>query len=267
MVELPSFFRLDGQVAVVTGGASGIGASTGEVLAEAGARVVLGDIDGAGAERVAQGIVASGGSAVGRRVDTSRRSEVDALVQAALDEHGRLDIMCNVAGVGHQANVVDVSEDELDRVFGINLKGVFFGCQAAVRAMTPRGSGSIVNVSSAVIDTPYAGFSVYGMTKSSVAFLSMVLAAEVGPAGIRVNAIAPGATITNFARHRLADEHGNIDPAKLEEFAESMKQMMPLGRNGEAIDQALLILYLVSPAASWATGNIWRVNGGQTRAW
>ncbi len=174
--------------------------------------------------------------------------------------------MCNVAGVGTQRLAVDVTEEELDRIIAINLKGVFFGCQAAMRAMAGRGSGNIVNVSSTVIDTPYAGFSVYGMTKSAVAFLSMTLAAEAAADGIRVNAIAPGSTLTNFGSYRKEAAGGSSAEAEAEHAAR-MREMTPLGRQGEAMDQALLILYLVSPASSWATGNLWRVNGGQTRPW
>jgi 3-oxoacyl-[acyl-carrier protein] reductase len=258
-MELPSYFRLDGQVAIVTGGASGIGEATAKVLAEAGASVVLADIDEEGAARTAKEI---GGRALSTRCDVSRRAEVDALVQRAVDEFGQLDIMCNVAGLGTQRLAVDVTEEELDRIIAINLKGVFFGCQAAMRVMAPRGSGNIVNVSSTVIDTPYAGFSVYGMTKSAVAFLSMTLAAEAGPDGIRVNAIAPGSTLTNFGAYRQS-----AGPEADAEHAARMRDMTPLGRQGEAMDQALLILYLVAPASSWATGNLWRVNGGQTRTW
>jgi 3-oxoacyl-[acyl-carrier protein] reductase len=267
IVELPSFFRLDGQVAVVTGGASGIGEATSRVLAEAGASIVVADIDEDGAARTAKEITAAGGAAVAMRTNVSQKADVDALVQRAVDEFDQVDIMCNVAGVGAQQLVVDVTEEELDRILSVNLKGVFFGCQAAMRVMARRQSGVIVNVSSTVIDTPFAGFSVYGMTKSAVAFLSMTLAAEAAPLGIRVNAIAPGSTMTNFASYRLGDEQGTVDPEVLAEFAESMRQMTPLGRNGVAMDQALLILYLVTPASSWATGNLWRVNGGMTRPW
>jgi 3-oxoacyl-[acyl-carrier protein] reductase len=265
-MELPSYFRLDDQVAVVTGGASGIGEATAKVLAEAGASVVVADIDEGGAARTAKEITAAGGSARGLGVNVTRRAEVDALVQRALDEFGQLDIMCNVAGVGSQRLAVDVTEEELDRMIAINLKGVFFGCQAAMRAMAGRGSGNIVNVSSTVIDTPYAGFSVYGMTKSAVAFLSMTLAAEAGADGIRVNAIAPGSTLTNFGNYRKEAAGGSSAEAEAEHAAR-MRELTPLGRQGEAMDQALLILYLVSPASSWATGNLWRVNGGQSRPW
>lgn len=265
MIDPGSYFRLDDKVAVVTGGASGIGESTAEVLAAVGASVVIGDIDAEGATKTAERITSAGGRAVALRTDTSRRSDVDALVDLAVRQYGRLDVMANVAGVGHAKPVMELEEDEVDRLFAINLKGVLFGCQAAVRAMTGHGEGSIVNVASCAVDTPYPGQGLYGMTKSSVVFLTQVLAAEVGSLGIRVNAVAPGATPTNFASFRY--DAGKIDPEVEAQVHERLRQMTPLGTLGEAVDQALLILYLASPAARWATGNIWRVNGGQSRPW
>jgi 3-oxoacyl-[acyl-carrier protein] reductase len=265
MIEIPELFSLQDQVGVVTGGASGIGAATADVLASAGASVVIGDIDGEGAERMAEKIAADGGRAVALRTDTTSRADVDALVDRAVSEFGRLDIMANVAGVGHAQPVADITEDEFDRIMAINLKGVLFGCQAALKVMVPQGSGSIVNVASTVIDSPYPNQALYGMTKAGVTFLSQVLAAEAGPQGIRVNVLAPGATPTNFGSFRYTD--GKIDPEKEKGFQQAMAQMTPLGFLGDARDQAMGILYLVSPAARWVSGNIWRINGGQSRPW
>ncbi len=265
MEDLSSYFRIDGTVAVVTGAASGIGEATAQVLAAAGAAVVAGDIDEEGAARTAKQITGDGGRAVAMGADTSRREQVDALVDRAVSEFGQLDTMCNIAGVGYAKPVVDITEADFDRLVSINLKGVLFGCQAALRAMTPRGTGTIVNVASTAIDCPYPGQGLYGMTKSAVAYLSQVLGAEAAPHGIRVNTIAPGSTPTNFGSFRYAD--GRIDPTAEEKVMEMMKTTSPLGFLGEALDQALIILYLVSPAARWAAGNIWRVNGGQSRPW
>jgi 3-oxoacyl-[acyl-carrier protein] reductase len=264
-VEISELFSLNDQVAVVTGGASGIGAATAEVLAGAGAAVVVGDIDVEGAERTAEKLVADGKRAVALRTDTTKRSDVDALVKLAVSEFGQLDIMANVAGVGHVKPVAEISEDEFDRLMAVNLKGVLFGCQAALEVMIPRKSGSIVNVASTVIDSPAPGQALYGMTKAGVAYLSRVLAAEAGPHGIRVNVLAPGATPTNFASHRYPG--GKIDPEQEAVVQQSMSQLTPLGFLGDASDQANMILYLVSPAARWASGTIFRVNGGQSRPW
>jgi len=264
---LAAQFDLDGRTAVVTGGASGIGEATCVVLADAGAAVVVADIDEAGAQRTARSITDAGGRAVGLRTNTTSRADLDAATDRAVAEFGGLDIMCNVAGVPSDGLIEDVTEDELDRVVAINMKGVVFGCQSALRHMKPRKSGVIVNVSSTGIDVAVPGNGVYAMTKAAVAMLSMVLATEAGPHGIRVNAIAPGATITNFSQRHLYDEHGNISQEKFDAFVERMKSFSPLDIVGEAMDQALLILYLVSPAARYATGNIFRVNGGQATAW
>ncbi len=264
-MEVGDMFGLAGQVAVVTGGASGIGAASAEILAAAGAAVVVGDIDGEGAERTAGKITAEGRRAVALRTDTSKRSDVDALVALAVSEFGRLDIMANIAGVGHAQPVVDITEEDFDRLMAINLKGVLFGCQAALQVMIPRKSGSIVNVASTVIDSPYPNQGLYGMTKAGVTFLSQVLAAEAGPHGIRVNVLAPGATPTNFASFRYED--GRIDPEREAAIQQSMSQITPLGFLGDAADQAKMVLFLCSPAARWVSGNIFRVNGGQSRPW
>ena len=265
MLDIPSQFSLDGRVAVVTGGASGIGAATAEVLASAGAAVVVGDIDAAGADQTAGKITADGGRAVGLRADTTSRADVDALVDRAVAEFGQLDGIANIAGIGHATPVAEITDADFDRVMAVNLKGVLYGCQAALRVMIPQRSGSIVNVASTVIDTPAPNQALYGMTKSAVAFLSRVLAAEAGPYGIRVNVVAPGSTPTNFASYRYPD--GRIDPEREAAVQEAMRQFTPLGFLGEAVDQAMMILFLMSPAARWASGTIWRVNGAQSRPW
>jgi 3-oxoacyl-[acyl-carrier protein] reductase len=229
---LAAQFDLDGRVAVVTGGASGIGEATSIVLADAGAAIVVADIDETGATRTAQRILDSGGRAVAQRTDTTRRSDLDAAVARAVAEFGGLDIMCNVAGVPSDGHIEDVTESELDRVVAINMKGVVFGCQAALRAMKTRGSGVIVNVSSTGIDVPVPGNGVYAMTKAAVAMLSMVLAAEAGPHGIRVNAIAPGATITNFSQRHLYDDEGNVSQEKFDALATCRRRSSTLSSSG-----------------------------------
>jgi 3-oxoacyl-[acyl-carrier protein] reductase len=253
-----SRFSLDGEVAVVTGAARGIGESTALVLAAAGARVVAADKDADGADRTARRISAAGGEAVACVVDIGSREAVDDMIATAVQAFGQLDILCNIAGVGYSNPVVDVPAADLDRLIDVNMKGVFFACQAALRQMIPRRHGSIINVASSAIDYPVAGYSVYGMTKAAVVYLSRVLADEVGPLGIRVNVIAPGSTATDFRRYRLDLEAETA-------FRDRISATVPLRAVGEPIDQAMLVLYLVSPAAKWATGNVWRANGGIVR--
>lgn len=264
MRDLSDIFGLSGKVAVVTGAASGIGASVAEVLAQAGAQVVLGDLDAEGAAAVAKQIREGGAEAVSQGVDISRRDEIDALIQRATDEFGGLDVLCNVAGVPHDGLLEELADDDFDRVVGINIKGTLYGCQAAIPAMAARGGGSIINVSSGAIDLPVSGFGLYSITKAGVAQLTHTLAQEVGDRGIRVNALAPGATITNFTKRRLKNPDGSINRESFDQFVDSMESMSPINRVGEAEDQAWLVLYLASEASRFCTGQIWRSNGGAT---
>ena len=267
MSRTQELFDLSDKVAVLTGVASGIGQATARVLADAGATIVGGDIDEAGAEATAKEIVGDGGRAVTQRVDVTRRADVDALVDRAQNDFGRVDIMGNIAGIPHNKMVAECSDEEFERILAINLKSVFYGCQAAIRHMIPQGSGNIINISSGAIDTPAPTLACYGMTKAAVAMLTKTLATEVGRNGIRVNAIAPGMILTNFSRHNFVDADGNVVPEKLEQYHKRAGAMAPLGRAGEAEDVARTFLYLVSDAAAFVTGQIERPNGGVAMPW
>jgi 3-oxoacyl-[acyl-carrier protein] reductase len=267
VTRVQELFDLSGQVAVLTGVASGIGKASAHMLSDAGATIVGGDIDEAGAQATAAEITAGGGTAVVQRVDVTQRADVDALVDRAQSEFGRVDIMGNIAGIPHNKMVADCTDEEFERLLAINLKSVFYGCQAAIRHMIPQGSGNIVNISSGAIDTPAPTLACYGMTKAAVAMLTKTLATEVGRNGIRVNAIAPGMILTNFSRHNFTDADGNVVPEKLEQYHKRAGAMAPLGRAGEAEDVARSFLYLVSEAAAFVTGQIERPNGGVSMPW
>ena len=267
MASAQEMFDLSGKVAVLTGVGSGIGKASATTLAAAGATIVGGDIDEAGAQSTADEIKADGGTALVQRTDVTKRADVDALVDRAMSEHGRLDIMGNIAGVPHNKLVAECSDEDFERILAINLKSVFYGCQAAIKHMVPQGSGCIVNISSGAIDTPAPTLACYGMTKAAVAMLTKTLATEVGRSGIRVNAIAPGMILTNFSRHNFVDADGNVVPEKLEQYHKRAGAMAPLGRAGEAQDVANAFLYLVSDAASFITGQIERPNGGVSMPW
>ena len=254
-------FDLAGRSAVVTGAASGIGRATASALAAAGARVALADVDEAGLRETAAAIGAAAELVV--RTDVSKRSEVESLVARASDAFGRLDVMANVAGILHERAVTEMEEAELDRVLAVNLKGVFFGCQAAARAMAPQRSGSIVNVSSSAAFEPYPTLSAYSMSKAGVVALTRVLAAELGGSGVRVNAVAPGAVDTPMGLARARRPDGSFDPVEREKMLAFMRSRCPLGITGAPEDVAAAIVFLASDGARYMTGQVLHPNGGR----
>ncbi len=260
-------YDLTGQVAVLTGAGSGIGKATALTLAGAGATIVGGDINEEAVNATAKEITDAGGTARGVVTDVTSRAAVDALVDGAQAEFGRVDIMGNIAGIPHNKMFMEVTDEDFERILSINLKSCVYGCQAALRVMAPRGSGNIINISSGAIDTPAPTLACYGMTKAAVAMLTKTLACEAGPMGIRVNALAPGVIHTNFSRHNFVDENGNEIPEKVEAYKKRFGAMAPLKRVGEAQDVADSILFLVSEGASFMTGQILRPNGGVAMPW
>jgi 3-oxoacyl-[acyl-carrier protein] reductase len=253
-------YDLTGRTAIVTGAASGIGRATAVLLAEAGATVHCADLDGTGAGRTAEAITAFGGCAVAHPLDVTRREQVAAVVDEAHSRAGRLDVMANIAGIMHSSTVLQTTDEDLDRVWNTNFKGVLYGCQEAARAMIATGTrGSIVTMSSGAIDTGAPGLLCYGAAKAAVVQLTKTLATEVGRHGIRVNAVAPG-----WIRTAMTDRHTAADQAQAER---PMARMSPLGRVGEAEDVAHAVLHLASDAAAFTTGQILRPNGGVAMPW
>jgi 3-oxoacyl-[acyl-carrier protein] reductase len=257
-------FDLSDRVAIVTGAGRGLGRAISARLAEAGATVVCADIDGSTAADTAEMIRADGHEASSALLDVTRRADVEALVDRVVAEHGRLDVMVNNAAIIVDTAVLDTSEEDLDRVLAVNFKGVFFGCQAAGRAMVQQGSGSIINLASGAIDMPTPNLVCYSTAKVAVAQLSRTLAAELAPSGVRVNANAPGwiDTPMNTRHSRRAD--GTLDEDKHAAHRERMTQISPMKMAGEPDDIAFAALYLAAPAAKFVTGIVMRPNGGST---
>ena len=260
-------WSLDEKVAVVTGAASGIGRASAMLMAQAGASVVCADIDEAGALETLALVEKSGSRGLARRVDVSNTAEVDGLVAATVAELGSLDIMANIAGIIAQRLVVDTDDELLEQILSINLKGIFAGSRAAARIMVAQGSGAIVNMASGAVDTPASGLACYGISKAGVVQLTRVLATEVGPYGVRVNAVAPGFVETAMTGRHFTSPDGEVDAGRREKVLGAISQAAPLRMVGEPRDIANAVLYLASDAARFVTGQIIRPNGGVAMPW
>ncbi len=255
-------FDLSGRVAVVTGAGGGIGRASAEALAGAGATVCCADVDGDAAAATADGIRGAGGAAEHAEVDVAVAADVEAMVGAVVGRHQRLDVMCNVAGIMHDSSILDLAEEDLDRILAVNLKGVLFGCQAAGRVMVERGAGSIVNMASAAVLTPSPDIGPYAMAKAAVVQLTRTMAVEVGRKGVRVNAVAPGFVPTNMTARYYRRPDGSIDEAMKEMVLGPMAKFAPLRRVGTPSDIAHCVLYLAADASSFLTGQLLSPNGG-----
>ena len=263
---------LEGQVAFITGGGSGLGAASAERLARDGAHVVINDLDAEAAAAVAGRL---GG--VSHAFDVTDSAAMDSAVDTTVQQFGRLDIMVNNAGIAPRNvsskmdrsvanamarmenrlqdwdpmnNLVDMTDEDWDRMIRVHLYGAFHGTRAALRHMTPRRTGAIVNISSILGLMPSAGAPHYSVAKAGIIALTKSVADEVAPLGIRVNAVCPG----------------YIDTPLLTPFSEQMKSgivmRIGMGRMGEATDIAEMVRFLAGPESGYCTGDVYKVSGG-----
>lgn len=250
--------RLAGQVAIVTGGAMGIGGATASRLAEEGASVLVADINAEAAQRRVAAIREAGGTAEALVADVGRHEDVRRMVEQAMSRWGTLSILVNNAyspGEGVRGDAVEVSEEGWDRGMAVLVKSIFLAAKYAVPEMRRAGGGSIVNLSSVHGLLMAPGHLVYEAGKSAVIGLTRQMAIEYGPSGIRVNAICPGHIVTERLAERWA---GN--PSGLRFF----EQQYPVRRCGRPVDIANAIVFLCSEEASFITGHALVVDGGLT---
>jgi NAD(P)-dependent dehydrogenase (short-subunit alcohol dehydrogenase family) len=245
--------RVDGKVALVAGAGGGIGGAGAEGLAREGAAVVCADIDAGAADAIATRIRATGGRASAIALDVRDRAAVDAAVTATVREFGRLDVLLDCAGISDGGSFLDLDYEQWHRVIAVNLTGMFHLGQAAARQMVHQGGGgSIINVTSQLAEVARPRSANYVASKGGGRSLTQAVALDLAPHGIRVNAIAPGPTLTGLTRARYADP----------EQRRATIAQIPLGRLGDPQDLVGAVMFLASDESRWMTGSTVTVDGG-----
>ncbi len=253
---------LAGKVALVTGAASGIGKACAAALAEAGARVVVADINASGAQTTADGITAFQREAVAVAADVGDVGQIDTMVMQALAAFGRIDILVNNAGVTRRADIMDVTEADWDRIHRVNAKGVFFCLQRVAREMIQLGGGRIINIAS-IAGKGYAGTSnaAYAASKGAVISLTRTASQQLAKYGINVNSVCPGVTKTALWEASVA-VRAKDQGVSVEEMTLRLNADIPIGRANDPEDIAAMAVFLASPGARNITGQNYNVDGG-----
>ena len=250
------------RVAVVTGAGVGIGKAIALALAGAGAQVVAVDRDKATALSTAEAAAKLGPRSLALETDVGDLAAIDRMVAAVMETFGRIDVLVNNAGVTRRAYIMDLTEQDWDRIMRVNAKGVFFCLQRVAREMIPRRSGTIVNIAS-IAGKGYAGTSnaIYAASKGSVISLTRTAAQQLARHNINVNAICPGVTVTALSEDNLA-MRAREEGVSVDEMRRRRSGVIPLGRPNDPEDVAGLAVFLASPAARNITGQSLNVDGG-----
>ncbi len=252
-MDSEKLFDLSGKLALITGASRGIGAETAKTLARFGARVILSSRKREGLDGIAQEITEEGFEAMVRTCHSGDLSQINSLFEELDREGESVDILVNNAATNpYFGPAVEMEEAAWDKTFEVNLKGPFFMSQQAAKRMKQKGAGSIINVSSINGIIPMHGQSAYSITKAGLISMTQSLAKELGPKGIRVNALLPGLTDTKFASAMTENQ----------EYMKRVIPQIPLGRVAQPDEMSGMILFLASPAASYVSGGAFVVDGG-----
>jgi NAD(P)-dependent dehydrogenase (short-subunit alcohol dehydrogenase family) len=250
--------KLNNKCAIVTGGASGIGLATAQLLADEGAAVVIADINAEQGKQAEAQIQSAGGKAVFVQCNVARSTDCQRVVQTAVEKFGRLDIVFNNAGIIRRTDVIGISEEDWDLVMAVNVKSIYLMCKFAIPEIAKQGGGAIVNTGSGWGIKGGRNAISYCASKGAVVNMTRALAIDHGPQNIRVNCICPGDTDTPMLRNE-AKQLGQAEDKFMADAAER-----PLNRYAQPREIAESVLYLVSDAASYVTGAILAVDGGGT---
>ena len=251
-------FDLTGKHVIVTGGGSGIGESISHLFSRQGAIIFILDVNLIEAEKTAQAIIDQGGQARAIDCDVSQSGQVDRSVKQIIKEVERIDILINNAGIGHIGNLEDTNETDLDRLYQVNVKGVFNCTRAAIPFMKQSGGGVILNMASVVSVIGIPKRFAYSMTKGAVLAMTYSVARDYIDHNIRCNAIAPGRVHTPFVDSYLKKNY----PGKEKEMFEKLSKTQPIGRMGKPEEIAYLALYLCADEAGFITGTNYPIDGG-----
>jgi NAD(P)-dependent dehydrogenase (short-subunit alcohol dehydrogenase family) len=252
--------KLDGRVALVTGGASGLGRASGLLFAREGATVVFADMNAGGADAAAEEVMAAGGAASGERLDVTSGADCERAVAAVVERYGRLDIVMTSAGVGDTAPVAELDQETFERTIRVNLTGTFLTIKAAFPALAKQG-GSVVALASVAGIVGAPGFSAYGASKAGVIHLVRILAIEGAGQKIRVNAICPSWVWTPMVERAVERMVPGAPPEVAKQF---LARQSPLGRMATTEDISKTALYLASDDSAFVTGQAIPVDGGLT---
>jgi len=244
--------RLDGKVALISGGARGQGATEARLFTREGGKVVFGDILDEEGKKVEAEIRAAGGDATYVHLDVTNEDSWRAAVDAAVRTYGKLNVLVNNAGIYIRKRIEETTEDDLDQILAVNVKGVFLGTKQAIPAMRSAGGGSIINISSTSGIVGFPGGTAYHSAKGAVRLLTKVTAAEYARRGIRVNSVHPGIIETPMT--------DNMAPARMQ----SLLDRTPMGRRGTPLEIAYGVLFLASDESSFMTGSELVIDGGMT---